>query len=76
MAIVRLLGVGPHPAKPASELVVGEEIIYHYGYAHEIVAIKEVDSETLLITVLTTDGDPFERQCKKGRLVPWRVKVE
>ena len=71
---VHLRGIGPHKAKPASELVVGEKIVYNYGYEHEICAIveEEEDPESLLISVFAADGvSPFGRRFKKERLVPW-----
>lgn len=70
VTIIRLQGVGIRNAIPAKELVVGDEIIYNYGYMATITRISKPNIKgTIFYTVKSKDsGELFECRTSASRL--------
>lgn len=69
-AKIRLQGVGWMPAVEARDLVVGDTIMWNYGYTSKVLDIKDVSPAFLRLTLRDRDGGVNERRMKKaGRSV-------
>ncbi len=65
---INLIGIGLCPAKPASELAVGDILSWNYSPAgYEVTAIAQVSAKFLAIT---------ERNRKTGTETVRRIKAE
>ena len=76
MATIHLIGVGRVLAVPASELVVGDRLMWNYGSVYTVVSIEDVSPKFLAITERDKDGKVWPaRRFKKDRLLARMAKA-
>lgn len=73
--MIRLEGYGWRKAKKASNFVVGDVIIYNYGFKSTIIAIKNISDSTLCIVTTNEIGKTFERNYRKTTLLAYEEKI-
>lgn len=69
---IHLQGMGLHYAKPASELVIGDVLVWNYGYTSTLHAFGKGTPKMLDIIVKEPDGKLNERRFARTRLVAVR----
>ena len=76
MATIHLIGVGKVLAVPASELVVGDRLMWNYGSVYTVVSIEDVSPKFLAIAERDKDGKVWPaRRFKKDRLLARMAKA-
>ena len=67
---VQLQGIGKVDGKFGSEIEIGDELMWNFGYTSIVKAIaKETKSFITFIITSTHSGEDHERRIKKDRLV-------
>ncbi len=69
---VHLLGVGDVPGVPASDLKVGDEVMWNFGSTSKVLAIKEISPKFISVTFQNNDDygpKTSDRKLLKSRLV-------
>jgi hypothetical protein len=61
--------VGYYPAKPVSELKVGDWCVWNYGESNEVVGIERVSPKFVKVIFRLKDGATHGRRMKLDRLV-------
>jgi len=69
-SLVNLIGVGAHPAIAASDLKIGDTIVYNYGSTGKVTAIEPTGRVSLNVTVLARDGKEYTQRKRRDTLVP------
>lgn len=65
-----IIGVGNHPATPASELQVGDVLVWNYNYRSTIVSIQPRGNSQLTIVERYHHNDSvYQRNVTKTRLI-------
>ena len=70
--LVWLQGIGAIAGKKAEEIVVGDVLVWNYGYTSEVKAILGETSKTVTLQI-EDGGKLFERKFKKDRYVGFSV---
>ena len=65
---IHLQGIGLHAAKPATEIKVGDVLVWNYGGTSTVKAILSETSKTVTIQE-ECRGNLYERRFSKTRLV-------
>lgn len=70
MNAIHLQGLGSTPAKPASDLIIGDVVIFNYGYRYEVMAIEPSGKVSIATKMKSFDsGKMFDRRFKLNTLV-------
>lgn len=69
---IHLQAIGQHPAKPASQLQVGERRVYNYGQSAEIVALERKGKSVYITTRSDKDGSTYVQRHGSEKLVAFR----
>jgi len=70
MGLVHLIGVGDVPGVPASDLKVGDKLMWNYSTEETIIAVQESSPKYLQIWTRGEDGREWgPRYLNKNRLV-------
>lgn len=70
MNTIQLQAIGHVPAKPASELKVGDVMIWNFGYTSTVKEIVRQTAKSLWIKEVSDEsGKTYERRFLKSRLV-------
>lgn len=72
---LHLQGVGLHIAKLATEIKVGDVLVWNYGHTSEVVAVRDASPQYLSIDAKCNDGKVWTRKIKKSRTVAWSPKM-
>lgn len=72
---LHLQGVGLHIAKLATEIRVGDVLVWNYGHTSEVVSIREVSPQFLAIEEKCESGKIWPRRIKKSRTIAWSPKL-
>ncbi len=67
---VHLQGLGSVPGKPASELTIGDVVIFNYGYKYEVIEIKLSGKASVATKMKSFDsGKVYDRRFKLSTIV-------
>ena len=67
---VKLQSYGRTPAVRAEKLILGDVIIYNYGYKGKILSIKTKGKASLVVETKTPNGKIYDRTYRKTSLIP------
>lgn len=56
---VHLIAIGTCPAKPLSEFIPGDIVVYNYGQTATIVSNEQVSPKRFEFTVVNSKGDHY-----------------
>lgn len=72
---LHLQGVGLHVAKRATEIKIGDVLVWNYGHTSEVVAVREVSPQFIAIDEKSESGKVYTRRIKKSRTIAWSPKM-
>ena len=65
---ISLQGIGNHAAKPASEICVGDVLVWNFGSTSEVAAVRDVSEKFIEIDEVCR-GKTYTRRLMKTRMV-------
>lgn len=69
---IQLQGVGSFQAKPAKDIVVGEDyFVWNYGSTSKPIKVLKESPKQIVFQTKTEDGKLWERRMNKDRLVAY-----
>ncbi len=72
---LHLQGIGLHIAKPATEIKIGDVLVWNFGHTSEAVGLRDVSPQFLAVDELCEGGKVWTRKIKKSRLIAWSPKM-
>ncbi len=72
---LHLQGVGLHIAKLATEIKIGDVLVWNYGHTSEVVAVRDASPQYIAIDEKCESGKILTRRIKKSRTIAWSPKM-
>lgn len=72
---IHLQSIGFHVAKPASQIQVGDVLVYNYGVTAQVVSVGSASKAFMALVVRAESGKEYASRMKKDRLVAWSPKA-
>lgn len=66
---IRLQGIGWVNAKPASQIEVGDKLMWNYGYVSTVERVEQISPQFMSVKERTEDGKLYDRKMKVDKLV-------